>query len=142
MLQHPFLYHFMTTDRKCQKRNMFRNLKRQIIFRTYSTLQCLFILHYETTYMKCDRGESICTLTEPRNKNFHPLRLARTARSISSTVVLSFQPPASSIAAILQTPAVPVDTTFTFQILRWTTTNSHGTYRVQHFSWTTSCCFN
>ena len=41
-------------------------------------------------------------------KNFHPLRLARTAKSISSTVVLSFHPPASFSAEILHTPAVPI----------------------------------
>jgi hypothetical protein len=47
------------------------------------------------------------TWRSPRYTNFHPLRPARTARSISSTVVRSFQPPASLIAAILHTPAVP-----------------------------------
>ena len=39
--------------------------------------------------------------------NFQPHRLARTARSMSSTVVRSFQPPASSIARMRHTPAVP-----------------------------------
>lgn len=47
------------------------------------------------------------TFKEPRYKNFQPLRLARTAKSISSTVVLSFQPPASFNADILHIPAVP-----------------------------------
>lgn len=40
--------------------------------------------------------------------NFHPLRLARTAKSMSSTVVRSFHPPASFRAEILHTPAVPI----------------------------------
>lgn len=40
--------------------------------------------------------------------NFQPLRCALTAISISSTVVLSSQPPDSSNALILQTPAVPL----------------------------------
>ncbi|WVZ02035.1 hypothetical protein V8G54_022841 [Vigna mungo] len=53
-------------------------------------------------------GSSLFAWRSPRYKNFHPLRLARTARSISSTVVLSFHPPASLIAAILQIPAVPL----------------------------------
>ena len=39
--------------------------------------------------------------------NFQPCKPTRTAKSMSSTVVLSFQPPASSIAANLHTPAVP-----------------------------------
>ncbi|GER43455.1 cat2-carnitine O-acetyltransferase [Striga asiatica] len=43
----------------------------------------------------------------PTKRNFQPLRLALTAKSISSTVVLSFQPPASCSALIRQTPAVP-----------------------------------
>lgn len=42
--------------------------------------------------------------------NFHPLRLALTARSMSSTVVRSFHPPASFRAEILHTPAVPATT--------------------------------
>jgi hypothetical protein len=37
-----------------------------------------------------------------------PRRLARTARSMSSTVVRSFQPPASASAATRHTPAVPL----------------------------------
>jgi hypothetical protein len=41
--------------------------------------------------------------------NFHPLRLARTARSMSSTVVLSFHPPASFKADMRHTPAVPIE---------------------------------
>ena len=48
------------------------------------------------------------TMRSPRNTNFHPLRLARTAKSMSSTVVLSFQPPASFRADMRHTPAVPV----------------------------------
>jgi len=39
--------------------------------------------------------------------NFQPLRLARIARSMSSTVVLSFHPPASLTAEMRHTPAVP-----------------------------------
>lgn len=40
--------------------------------------------------------------------NFHPQRCARTAISMSSTVVRSNHPPQSSRALILQTPAVPL----------------------------------
>uniref|UniRef100_A0A7C9D1C9 Uncharacterized protein n=1 Tax=Opuntia streptacantha TaxID=393608 RepID=A0A7C9D1C9_OPUST len=40
--------------------------------------------------------------------NFHPRKWARTAISMSSTVVLSSQPPEFSKALILQTPAVPL----------------------------------
>ncbi|MFS7948340.1 hypothetical protein Hanom_Chr06g00558871 [Helianthus anomalus] len=41
--------------------------------------------------------------------NFHPFKWALTAMSMSSTVVLSSQPPDSSKALILQTPAVPLN---------------------------------
>lgn len=49
------------------------------------------------------------TMRSPRYRNLHPLRLARTARSMSSTVVLSFHPPASFKADMRHTPAVPVE---------------------------------
>lgn len=49
-----------------------------------------------------------CTLMLPMYKNFQPPRPALTAKSMSSTVVLSFQPPASFMAWILHTPAVPI----------------------------------
>jgi len=49
------------------------------------------------------------TSTSLRKMNFHPWRWARTAMSMSSTVVLSNQPPASSKAFILHTPAVPLN---------------------------------
>ena len=42
-----------------------------------------------------------------RQTNFHPFRLARTAKSMSSTVVLSFHPPDSLIALMRHKPAVP-----------------------------------
>ena len=48
------------------------------------------------------------TFTSLRKINFHPFRWARTAISMSSTVVRSSQPPDSSSAFILQTPAVPL----------------------------------
>ncbi|GER31129.1 1-deoxy-D-xylulose-5-phosphate synthase [Striga asiatica] len=41
--------------------------------------------------------------------NFQPCKWARTAMSMSSTVVLSIHPPDSSKAFILQTPAVPLN---------------------------------
>ena len=49
------------------------------------------------------------TLTSSRYMNFHPQRWARTAMSMSSTVVRSNQPPQSSRALILHTPAVPLN---------------------------------
>lgn len=49
------------------------------------------------------------TSTSLRYRNFHPFRCARTAISMSSTVVLSIHPPESSSALILQTPAVPLN---------------------------------
>lgn len=49
------------------------------------------------------------TSTSLMYRNFHPLRCARTAISISSTVVLSIHPPESSSALILHTPAVPLN---------------------------------
>lgn len=49
------------------------------------------------------------TLISPTYKNSHSLRHARTARSMSSTVVRSFHPPDSLIADTRHTPAVPVD---------------------------------
>ena len=52
---------------------------------------------------------SMITLTSFTKINFQPLRCARTAISISSTVVLSSQPPDSSRVLILQTPAVPLN---------------------------------
>lgn len=52
-------------------------------------------------------GFVVNTLMSPTYTNFQPLRLALTAKSISSTVVRSFHPPASLIAEILHTPAVP-----------------------------------
>jgi hypothetical protein len=59
--------------------------------------------------LHCHTGTArIFTMRSPRNTNFHPLRLARTAKSMSSTVVLSFQPPASFRADMRHTPAVPV----------------------------------
>jgi hypothetical protein len=51
--------------------------------------------------------EHFLTFTSPTYTNFQPRSAVRTARSMSSTVVRSFHPPASSIAEILQTPAVP-----------------------------------
>lgn len=48
------------------------------------------------------------TFTSFRYINFHPQRWARTAMSMSSTVVRSNQPPQSSRALILHTPAVPL----------------------------------
>lgn len=56
------------------------------------------------------RAEMTLTARSPTNTNFHPLREALTARSMSSTVVRSFHPPASTRACILHTPAVPADT--------------------------------
>jgi hypothetical protein len=47
------------------------------------------------------------TLISPTYRNCHPFRLARTAKSMSSTVVRSFHPPASLIADTRHTPAVP-----------------------------------
>ena len=47
------------------------------------------------------------TLISPTYKNCHPLRLTRTAKSMSSTVVRSFHLPASLIADTRHTPAVP-----------------------------------
>ena len=63
----------------------------------------------------------IFTLRSPRYTNFHPLRLALTARSMSSTVVRSFQPPASFRADMRHTPAVPVKQVFCMlrRRIRW-----------------------
>lgn len=47
------------------------------------------------------------TSMSPRKTNFQPMSPARRARSMSSTVVRSFQPPASSIAPILHIPPLP-----------------------------------
>lgn len=44
----------------------------------------------------------------PIYKKSHPKRTALTAKSISSAVVRSYQPPASLIACALHTPAVPI----------------------------------
>jgi hypothetical protein len=52
---------------------------------------------------------TICTSTSFRKTNFHPLRCALTAISISSTVVLSIHPPDSSSAFLRHTPAVPLN---------------------------------
>jgi hypothetical protein len=47
--------------------------------------------------------------------NFQPFKVARTAKSMSSTVVRSFQPPASFIAFVRHTPAVPgIETTLEY----------------------------
>lgn len=50
---------------------------------------------------------SIYTFRSSIYSNFQPLSVARTAKSMSSTVVWSFHPPDSFSAEILQTPAVP-----------------------------------
>ena len=49
------------------------------------------------------------TLISPTYRNSHPLRLARTAKSMSSTVVRSFHPPDWLIADTRHTPAVPAN---------------------------------
>lgn len=49
------------------------------------------------------------TLISPTYRNSHPLRFARTAKSMSSTVVRSFHPPDWLIADTRHTPAVPVN---------------------------------
>uniref|UniRef100_A0A0A9H5J6 Uncharacterized protein n=1 Tax=Arundo donax TaxID=35708 RepID=A0A0A9H5J6_ARUDO len=60
-------------------------------------------------YASYDSGNSHWHSTSLRNRNFQPLRCARTAMSMSSTVVLSIHPPESSSALILHTPAVPLN---------------------------------
>lgn len=55
------------------------------------------------------RNKRFHTSTSLRKINFHPFRWARTAMSMSSTVVLSSHPPESSNALILHTPAVPLN---------------------------------
>lgn len=60
-------------------------------------------------YASYDSGNSQSTLTSFRKMNFHPFKWARTAMSMSSTVVRSSQPPESSNALILHTPAVPLN---------------------------------
>lgn len=52
-------------------------------------------------------SQNLLTLTSPTYTNFQPFRVARTAKSMSSTVVRSFQPPASLMAPVRHTPAVP-----------------------------------
>lgn len=71
--------------------------------RDYFSLMELLILLQEFNF-------TVPQLTDksPTKTNFQPLRLALTARSMSSTVVLSFHPPASFTAWIRHTPAVPL----------------------------------
>nr|GMD54467.1 hypothetical protein Iba_chr11cCG12400 [Ipomoea batatas] len=81
-------------------------------------------------------GNSLFTYYTPRKTNFQPLRPARQPRSMSSTVVRSFHPPASSNAPILQIPAVPA---FQFSCISlinicpiFITTIQPANYRVDH----------
>lgn len=67
-----------------------------------------FHTHMRLIWLIQEDELSKCTLTSFRKMNFHPFRCARTAISISSTVVLSSQPPEPSKAWILHTPAVPL----------------------------------
>lgn len=66
------------------------------------------ILQVEFEILQEPLEKSTQTLTSFKYMNLHPQRWALTAISISSTVVRSNQPPQSSSALILQTPAVPL----------------------------------
>ena len=66
------------------------------------TITCTTHYFQKQSYVLC------ITLTSLRKTNFQPLRWARTAISMSSTVVRSSHPPESSSAFILHTPAVPL----------------------------------
>lgn len=52
-------------------------------------------------------AKAMLTDRSPMNTNFQPFKEALTAKSMSSTVVRSFHPPALARACILHTPAVP-----------------------------------
>lgn len=105
--------------RCCWKRNawnvlgnsLFTYIKQKLMdLHNLLLLQCICLVQSTakfTTLLQLHQTCKIWTWRSPRYKNFQPLRPARTAKSMSSTVVLSFHPPASLIAAILHTPAVP-----------------------------------
>ena len=103
-------------------------MERYICFNTSSTIYRMQV------------EEHFLTFTSPTYTNFQPCSAVRTARSMSSTVVRSFHPPASSIAEILQTPAVPgrwdlQQITWCADLRAWTNIWRNNDYTIEAEKW-------